>query len=127
MQDSVIYGPLELPSGKKIMFRPPLGSDRANVLAMTKISADRAVSDAMLVDDYVAAKCVTQMDGNKAGGDYKHLMDSWTQQDILFFRAVFDEMFGMNKEAVGRAKEAAGFLLKGRTFTAGSSLPDAAK
>lgn len=116
------YGPLELPSGMQIKFRAPLGADRNNVLQMTQISAERAVSDALLVDDYVAAKCVTEVDGKQNDGDYKRLMESWPQRDILFYRAVFDEMFGMNEESRNKAKEAAAFLLKGATSTGGSSL-----
>lgn len=117
--DMVVYGPLELPSGKKIKFRAPVGKDRNNVLQMTQISADRALSDAMMVDDYLAAKCVTEVDGKQADGDYKHLFDSWSQKDILFYRAVFDEMFGLNEESRDKAKEAAAFLLKGQTSIAG--------
>jgi hypothetical protein len=119
--EQVIYGPLELPSGRKICFREPLGSDRVNVLTMTQISADRAISDAMLVDDYVAAKCVTEVDGKPTSGDYKHLFAGWPQRDVLFYRAVFDEMFGMNEETRSRVKEAAAFLLGGRASTGGSS------
>lgn len=118
---TVSYGPLDLPSGKKVKFRAPLGTDRNNVLQMTQITAERAISDAMMVDDYVAAKCITEVDGKASDGDYKHLMESWLQQDILFFRTVFDEMFGMNEESRNKAKEAAAFLLKGATSTGGSS------
>lgn len=117
------YGPLELPSRKKIKFRAPLGADRNNVLQMTQISADRALSDAMMVDDYLAAKCVTEVDGKQTDNDYKRLFDSWIQNDILFYRAVFDEMFGLNEEARSKTKEAAAFLLKGQTSIAGCSSP----
>lgn len=123
----ITYGPLELPSGKKIKFRAPLGRDRNNVLQMTQISADRALSDAMLVDDFLAAKCVTEVDGKPTDGDYKHLFDSWSQRDILFYRAVFDEMFGLNEESRNKAKEAAAFLLKGQTSTDGCSSPTTAE
>lgn len=121
MPTEVIYGPLELPSGRKVKFRAPLGSDRTNVLQMTQISAERAISDAMLVDDYVAAKCITEVDGKATDGDYKRLTEKWPQRDILIFRAVFDEMFGMNEEARKQAKETAKNLLKGLTCTAGFS------
>lgn len=116
-----IYGPLELPSGKQIKFRAPLGSDRTKVLQMTQISAERAISDAMLIDEYVAAKCVTEVDGKPTDGDYKRLMESWPQRDVLFYRTVFEEMFGLNEEARSRAKEAASFLLTGQTSTGGSN------
>lgn len=121
MSETSIYGPLELPSGKKIKLRAPLGTDRVNVLQMTQITADRAISDAMLVEEYVAAKCVAEVDGKPTDGDYKQLFNSWPQKDILFYRAVFDEMFGMNDESRNKAKEAAAFLLKGQTCTGGFS------
>ena len=121
MSEATTYGPLELPSGKKIKFRAPIGSDRTNVLQMTQISPERAISDAMMVDDYVAAKCITEVDGKPADGDYKRLMEKWPQKDVMFYRAVFDEMFGLNEDTRNKAKEAAAFLLSGRTCTAGSS------
>ncbi|GBF34145.1 hypothetical protein DCCM_3257 [Desulfocucumis palustris] len=120
-QTKMVYGPLELPSGAQIKFRAPLGLDRTNVLQMTEISRDSAISDAMLVDDYVAAKCVTEVDGKQTDGDYKRLMNDWPQQDIMFYRVVFESMFGINEDAMNRAKEAAAFLLKGQTYTGGSS------
>jgi hypothetical protein len=116
-----VYGPLELPSGKKVKFRAPLGSDRNNVLQMTQITRERVISDAMLVDDYVAAKCITEINEKPSDGDYKYLFESWPQQDILFYRMVFDEMFGMTEESNNRAKAAAAFLLKGQTSTGGCS------
>ena len=116
-----VYGPLDLPSGTKIKFHAPLGSDRSNVLMMTQITAERAISDAMLIDDYVAAKCVAEVDGRNADSDYKNLFNNWPQQDILFYRAVFDQMFGMNEKNRARVQESADFLLKGQTCTDGSS------
>lgn len=118
---SETYGPLTLPGGKVITFRAPLGSDRTNVLQMTQISAERALSDAMLVEDYVAAKCISEVDGKPSDGDYKNLFNNWPQRDILFYRTVFNEMFGLTEEAQNKAKEAAAFLLKGQTYTGGSS------
>jgi len=125
MSDRIIYGPLELPSGKKVKFYAPLGSDRNNVLQMTQIAAERVITDAMLVDDYIAAKCITEVDGKTSDGDYKRMFDSWPQKDILYFRAVFDEMFGLNEESRDKAKDAAAFLLKGSISTDGSSSPSA--
>lgn len=126
MPEQQAYGPLELPSGKQIRFRAPIGADRANVLALMKITPERAISDAMLVDDYVAAKCLTEVDGQPTDGDYKHTFDKWPQQDILFYRGVFDEMFGLNEGARNKIKAAADFLLKGQTSTGGCSSPESA-
>ncbi|HWP96409.1 MAG TPA: hypothetical protein VN426_06130 [Syntrophomonadaceae bacterium] len=119
--DQMVYGPLELPSGKQISFRAPLGSDRTNVLQMCQISSENAVSDAIVIDDYMAAKCLTEVDGKTADGDYKRLFENWSQKDILYYRTVYEEMFGLNVEARDKAKEAAAFLLKGQTSTAGCS------
>ncbi|MEW6423178.1 MAG: hypothetical protein AB1523_00280 [Bacillota bacterium] len=116
----IVYGPLELPSGRRIKFRAPLGSDRSNVLMMTQISAERAISDTMLVDDYVAAKCVTEVDGKPTDGEYKHLFNDWPLQDVYFYRAVFNEVCGLTEDVQKKAKEVAAFLLKGQTCTAGS-------
>lgn len=121
MENNASYGPLELPSGKQIKFRAPLGIDRTNVLQMSQISADNALADAMAIDDYMAAKCLTEIDGKSTDGDYKRVLENWEQKDILFYRVVFDEMFGLNKEAQDRAKEAAAFLLKGQTCIGGCS------
>jgi hypothetical protein len=126
MGNNLVYGPLDLPSGKKVKFRAPFGSDRNNILQMTQISADRAVSDALLIDDYVAAKCITEVDGKPSDGDYKRTFDNWQQKDILFYRSVFDQMFGISDEDSNRAKDAAAFLLKGQTSTAGCSSPNTA-
>lgn len=127
MPEQVIYGPLTLPSGRIVKFREPLGSDRANVLLMCQIKAERAISDAMLVDDYVAGKCITEVDGKAPGGDYKHMFDSWPQRDLLYYRSVFDQMFGQDEETRTKTKEVASFLLDGRTCTAGCNSQDTAK
>jgi hypothetical protein len=119
--DQMVYGPLELPSGTKVKFRAPLGADRNNVLQMTQIASDRALSDAMMVDDFLAAKCVTEVNNKPTDGDYKRLFEDWGQKDILFYRTVFDQMFGLTEEARDKAKEAAVFLLKGQTSTGGSN------
>lgn len=121
MNNQLVYGPLELPSGKQIKFRAPLGADRTNVMQMAQISNDNAIADAMAIDDYMAAKCVTEVNGKSTDGDYKRLFEDWMATDIVFYRAVYDEMFGLNQEARAKAKETAAFLLKGQTSTAGCS------
>lgn len=116
-----VFGPLELPSGKKIKFRAPKGIDRTNVLQMMKIDSDSAVSGAILLDEYVKAKCVTEVDGAATTGDYKNLFNNWDDGDISFYKAVVNEMFGSGEEMQNKAKEAAAFLLKKGTYTAGCS------
>lgn len=116
-----IFGPLELPSGKKIKFRSAQGVDRVNVISMLKMSPDNMGSVVFLVDGYVAAKCITEVDGNKTDGDYKRLYDNMPEADLQFYQAVYTEMFGFSDDKRSNAKEAARFLLSGQTSTALSS------
>jgi len=115
MAEQRIYGPLELPSGKRITFRAPVGGDRVKVLQMTQIGEDNLISGAMLIDQYVQARCVQTVDGQPVDGDYKRLMDNWDNADVQFYSLVFNEMFGLNEERQEKAKEAARFLLNGAT------------
>jgi hypothetical protein len=113
--DKQIFGPLELPSGKKIKFREPVGSDRVNIINMLKMSMDNIGSGAVLVDGYVAAKCITEIDGNEVRDNYKNTYDSMLDEDLSFYQAVYTEMFNMNDEKKEQAKEAAKNLRKGLT------------
>lgn len=124
---NVVYGPLELSSGKLIKFRAPKGIDRTNVLQMLKIDSDNAVSGAILLDEYVKAKCITEVDGAATAGDYKNLFNEWDEADINFYKAVCNEMFGNGQEMQDKAKEAARFLLTKGTYTAGCSAQAAQK
>lgn len=121
-EKNVVYGPLELPSGMKIKFRAPKGIDRTNVLQMLKIDSDNAVSGAILLDEYVKAKCITEVDGAAATGEYKNLFNDWDEADVNFYKAVCNEMFGNSQELQDKAKEAARFLLNKGTYTAGCSV-----
>lgn len=119
MAEKQIFGPLALPSGKKIKFRAPLGVDRANVLQMMKMSSDNLLSSAFLIDAYVAAKCVTEIDGQATDANYKRTYDAMEDEDANYFLAVWQELFGMNDEKRQKAKEDADFLRKNLTCTAG--------
>ena len=123
MDNNMVYGPLQLPSGKQIKFRAPKGIDRTNVLQMMKIDSDSAVSGALLMDEYVKAKCVTEVDGKTTTGEYKTLFNDWMDSDIMFYKAVVNEMFGSGPEMQEKAKEAASFLLNPQTSTDGCSAP----
>ncbi|GMB00220.1 hypothetical protein [Pelosinus sp. IPA-1] len=115
------FGPLELPSGKKITFREPIGADRVNVVQMLKMSLDNMASGALLIDNYVAAKCVATIDSKTVDqADYKRLFDNMSDEDVTFYQTVFQEMFGMNDEKRNNAKEAARFLRQGQTSIASS-------
>ncbi|AEG60016.1 hypothetical protein [Desulforamulus ruminis] len=117
------YGPLTLPSGKVLEFREPLGVDKDHVLKMVNISQENIIGCAMLIDDYVAAKCVKKVDGKATSGEYKTLFSDWSQADVLFYKRVFERMFGMNEDRQKSADEAADFLLNSLTSTDGASLP----
>lgn len=117
-----VFGPLELPSGKKIKFREPVGRDRVNVVQMLKMSMDNFGSGAVLVDGYVAVKCITEIDGAAVTDNYKNVYDTLPDGDLSFYQTVFAELFGMTEEKRDRAKEAAAFLRKGQTYTASSNV-----
>jgi len=121
------FGPLELPSGRKIEFRRPLAGDRVNITQMMDMSPEKLAAAALMIDEYVAIKCITKVDGKPTDGDYKHLAAGWDDEDVMFYKLVFNEMFGVKEETQARAKEAARFLLSGGTSTAGCSSPDIAK
>ena len=115
------YGPLKLISGKQIKFRPPLGKDRINVMQVTKVGAEDAISGTLLVDTYIKAKCITEIDGKRELDDFKHLFDNWADEDVQYYSAVYNEMFGVSDDRQQKAKEEASFLLTGRTSSDGSS------
>ncbi len=122
MNNNMVYGPLALPSGKKIKFRAPKGIDRINILQMTKIDSENVVSGALLLDEYVKAKCITEIDGIACEGDYKKTMNEWLDSDITFYKLVYEEMFGKSQDMQDKAKEAAAFLLQGLTSFGGCSV-----
>ena len=107
-----------LPSGCEVTFRSPFGADRVNVIQMLKMSLESIAGNTLMIDGYVAVKCITAYGGNPADGNYKALYDSLPQEDLDFYLAVFEELFGMSKDKRAEAKEAAAFLRKGQTYIA---------
>ncbi|WP_319403203.1 hypothetical protein [uncultured Anaeromusa sp.] len=107
-----------LPSGSEVTFRSPFGADRVNVIQMLKMSLESIAGNTLMIDGYVAVKCITAYGGNPADGNYKALYDSLPQEDLDFYLAVFEELFGMSKDKRAEAKEAAAFLRKGQTYIA---------
>ena len=107
-----------LPSGSEVTFRSPFGADRVNVIQMLKMSLESIAGNTLMIDGYVAVKCITAYGGNPADGNYKTLYDSLPQEDLDFYLAVFEELFGMSKDKRAEAKEAAAFLRKGQTYIA---------
>lgn len=122
--DGQTYGPLELPSGKKIKFRQDYGRDRANVIKAQKMTYDNIASASLLVEGLVATKCIIDIDGVMPPiNQYKELYDVMPSADLDFYLAVRQEMFGMTEEKRTNAKEMASFLLNKQTSTDLSSLP----
>ncbi|GIM45962.1 hypothetical protein DNHGIG_15110 [Collibacillus ludicampi] len=121
MAQPIVYGPLELPSGKKIKFRRPTGLDRLNILQAMSISQEDAVKAGILMQTYLNAKVVTEVDGVPTDGNYLRLFNDWDDADITYYQAVFNEMFGLTEDKLAKAKDAAAFLLKSSTFTDGSN------
>lgn len=107
-----IYGPLELPSGKKVTFRAPKGIDRVNVISMQKITSDNMASATMMTDLYIAVKGIKSYDGKETDGNYMRLYDQMSSEDSDYYVFVWHEMFGLSEEKRNKAKEAASFLLK---------------
>ena len=110
-----------LPSGSEVTFRSPFGADRVNVIQMLKMSLESIAGNTLMIDGYVAVKCITAYGGNPADGNYKALFDALPQEDLDFYLAVFAELFGMTEDKRAGAKEAAAFLRKGQTYIASSS------
>lgn len=119
--NQVVYGPLTLPSGRKITFREPLGLDRVNVQSMVPITEENAVGDTIRVESKLRAKCVVTVDGKQTDGDYMTLMDKWPDVDIQYYSAVFNELFGMTEEKREEAKTVAKNLRAALTSTGGSN------
>jgi hypothetical protein len=121
MSKRVTYGPLTLPSGKTITFREPLGLDRVNVQAVTKIDEDNIIGSTMTIEANLRAKCVVSVDGKTTDGNYLNLFDDWTDGDMQFYMTVFNELFSMTDEKREEAKAAAKNLRQTLTSTAGSN------
>ncbi len=121
MDENKVYGPLTLPSGKNIKFRAPKGIDRMNIMQMTKIDSENVVNGALLLDEYVKAKCVTEINGTPVTKSYKDVMSDWLDTDITFYKLVFEQLFGSSADLQQKAKEAAAFLLSGPTCSGGSN------
>ncbi|WP_299448198.1 hypothetical protein [uncultured Phascolarctobacterium sp.] len=109
--EKIYYGPLELPSGTVIRFRRPTGMDKILVTKKAKMSADR-LNDLVLIQQFVAAKCITEIDDKPAGPDYQSTFESMDGLDWDYYYSLFDEMFAITDERKDEIKEKARFLLE---------------
>lgn len=122
MPDTIVYGPLELPSGKTIKFRKPMGLDRSNVAQMNAIGVDEVVSGSLRQQNHLMAKVITEVDGKTEDGTkFQTLFNTWEDVDIQYYQAVYTEMFGLSEQRQTDAKAKAAFLLKSSTSTDGSN------
>lgn len=120
-----VYGPLELPSGRKITFRKPMRADRNNATISADIDALPYAIGMMQIEDLVKATCLVTDNGKEPDENPKRRFNDWTDDDVEFYVVVFNKMFGMNDEKVKKAEEQAAFLLNNLTSTNGSNSTDA--
>jgi hypothetical protein len=107
------FGPVKLPSGKEIHFVEPLGSDRAQIMARAIAEGRQGEMLFMMNGYWLPAKCMVDANGKFVAEDFISAFNDWSDKDVQFYRAVFDELFGWNNEIATTAKaEAARFLLK---------------
>ena len=116
-----VYGPLELPSGKKISFRQDRGIDRANVIQQQKIKADEFAAAAMVTESLIAVKCIVEEDGTAVNGNYRQMYNDMDGSDLDYYMMVRNKMFGMTEDRRAQADDAASFLLGKQTSTDSSS------
>lgn len=90
-----------------------------DVLRLVHVSQDNLLGAGILIDQYVKAKVVVEVDGKPASGDYLHLFDDWSLEDVNFYSAVYNELFGDTQAIQEKARETARFLRASLTSTAG--------
>lgn len=121
-KESIIYGPLELPSGVKIKFREATGADRLNVLSVQQnVQGQNPMVMQFLSDAYISVKCITEIDGNKVQKNYKDLYEEFSESDLDYYEAIRSELFGITKDKRAELKEKADFLRKSVISTATSN------
>lgn len=114
---------LNLPTGKKIVFRAPSFADRRNILRQFERN------DGYMPEDLLAAKCLTHENGQPIQEEWATLdpiaiFDSWDLKDQQFYLEVFMNMFSLDEKAKNAAQETAKKLMGG---TPVAPTPKAAK
>lgn len=121
-KETIVYGPLELPSGVKIKFREATGADRLNVLSVQQnVQGQNPMVMQFLSDAYISVKCITEIDGNKVQKNYKDLYEEFSESDLDYYEAIRSELFGITKDKRAELKEKADFLRKSVISTATSN------
>lgn len=121
-KEEIIYGELELPSGKKIKFREAKGADRLNVLSVQQnIQGQNPIVLQVLSDAYIGIKCIVEINGAPVQENYKTLYDGFSEADLDYYEAMRSELFGVTKEKREEIKSKADFLRKSATSTATSN------
>lgn len=122
MSEKIIYGPLELPSGKIIKFREATGFDRVNVLsAQQNGGIKNPLVTQVVTDAYIAVKCITEIDGEAPQKNYKELYDDFTESDLDYYDSIRSQLFGLTKEKQEEIKDKADFLRSNAISTATSN------
>ncbi|KEO81035.1 hypothetical protein [Tumebacillus flagellatus] len=109
-QNANQFGPLKLPTGKIVFFREPTGGDRLAVLQDTPINEENVYSANELVAIRLAAKCLTQVDGEVPTDSYKFMFTNWSDKDVIYYKNVFNKVRD-TVEAGMSVEEAVDFLL----------------
>ena len=118
-REEIIYGPLELPSGKQIKFREAKGFDRLNVLSVQQnMQGQSPLVTQVLSDAFIGVKCITEIDGQPVQKNYKELYDEFSESDLDYYEGVRTELFGVKRDDI---KGKADFLRKSAISTATSN------
>ena len=78
-----------------------------------------------MIDSYVKAKCITEIDGTPTDGNYKNLFDNWFETDVNFYTLICNKLFGNGKELEKKADDAVAFLLNSVTCSDGYNVQSA--
>lgn len=118
----IIYGELELPSGKKIKFREAKGADRLNVLSVQQnIQGQNPIVLQVMSDAYIGIKCITEINGAPVQKNYKDLYEEFSEADLDYYESIRSELFSVTKEKREEIKSKADFLRKNAISTATSN------
>lgn len=116
MQQRKPIGPVRLPSGREIYFLEPLGRDRLEIMSRLLAEGRQAEMMFMLNHYFLPGKCLVNAEGQFLATDYTKAFEDWPDKDVVYYREVFDQLYGWSNDmAVAAKAEAARFLPKAPT------------
>lgn len=118
--EKVYYGPVELSGGTTIKFRRPTGMDKILVTKKARLNTDR-LNDLVLIQQFVAAKCIVEINGASPGADYIAVMENMDGLDWDEYYMLYNEMFAVTEERTEELKEKARFLLENSSLQSSSN------